>query len=196
MRIARVSLAGLRAISPKRRRTLRGYNGHFPAFAAEIVGATRTVTILRDPVERTISMLKQRQRRHAPHMSLTDLYEDPDVFSRFLDNHQTKMFALEARDDPESFTDAIRIDRARLDAAKERLASIDVIGFQEDHHGVVQAARQAFGWPEPQATWSANVSPETDVPSGLRERIAEDMGWDRELYDFAAGLVAGRAAAA
>lgn len=179
----RVLLSELRAAG-----AYRGYTGHFPAFAAEIVGATKTVTILRDPVERTISMLKQHQRLRAPDQTLEAIYADPDVSGKFLDNHQTKVFAMDASDEPESVFDFLPITRARFDAAAERLARCDVVGFQEDHSRLLATARQAFGWPPPEKERHAFVSPPADLSAPFRERIAEDMAWDRELYDFARGL--------
>jgi hypothetical protein len=189
---ARFMLDELRAISPERRRGLRAYTGHFPAFAAELVGASRTATVLRDPVERTISMLKQRQRLHTPEMTLDQIYEDPSVFGPFIDNHQTKVFSMDPSDDPESYMDVIAIDQSRLDAAKERLAAIDVVGVQDDFPGLLRTAQDAFGWPAPRGNFQAFRSEEVPVPDGLRERIAADHPWDRELYGFARQLATER----
>ena len=196
----RLDLEALRAIGARRPR-LRAYLGHFPAFAAETVGATRTVTLLRDPVERVISMLKMRQRPanpptgnvlpRTPHMTLEEIYADPDM-RPWVDNVQTRLFAMEATDRPRSFLDPLPLDAARLDAAKERLASIDVLGVQEDWLGLVRRAEAAFGWNPVSGHPRAFVSDEVVVPDGLRERIADDMRWDRELYDFARRLIADR----
>ena len=171
----RTRLSELRALTPGQRATLRAYSGHFPAFAAELVGATKTMTVLRDPVKRAISMLKQRQRRWAPDKSLVELYEDPVVFNRFVDNHQTRIFALDPSDDPASFMADVRLDRARLDAAKERLASIDVVGVQERYGQFLEAVQHEFGWPPQSRRWAANVGAKVEIPDGLAERIAEDM---------------------
>ncbi|HEX8104644.1 MAG TPA: hypothetical protein VF533_18650 [Solirubrobacteraceae bacterium] len=200
----RLDLDALRAIPDRRRANLRAYLGHFPAFATELVGATRTVTLLRDPVERVISMLKMRQRPanpptgnvlpRTPHMSLEEIYADPDVWP-WLDNVQARLFAMQASDRPASFLDPVALDATRLDAAKERLASIEVVGVQEDWLGVVRDAERAFGWNPVSGHPRALVSEDVPVPGGLREQIAEDMVWDRELYAFAVELIARRRAA-
>lgn len=200
----RLDLEALRTIPQERRARLRAYLGHFPAFAAEMVGANRTVTLLRDPVERVISMLKMRQRPgnpptgnvlpRTPHMSLDEIYADPDM-RPWVDNVQARLFALQPSDRPASFLDRIELDRARLDAAKERLASIEVVGVQEDWLGVVGRAEAAFGWKPVRGHPRAFVSDDVPVPDGLRDQIAEDMRWDREIYDFAVELIARRTAA-
>ena len=200
---AQMRLDALRAIPQARRAGLRLYFGHFPAFAAEIVGATRTVTVLRDPVERVVSLLKQRQRPanpptghwlpRTPHLTLEEIYDDPGT-RPWVDNVQARVFAMEPTDDPVTFLDPIVLDRARLDAAKARLASFDVVGVQEDFAGLVGQAQKVLGFKPLVGMPRAFVAEEVPVPDGLRERIAEDMAWDRELYDFAVGLIADRGA--
>lgn len=184
----RIALGELRAAAS--RSAFRAFSGHYPAFGADVVGATRTVTVLRDPVERSISMLKQHQRLHAPDRTLEEVYADPDVFARFIDNHQTKVFSLREADELPSVFGVIRVDGARLDAAKERLARIDVVGVQEDHAALLEAAQRTFGWPPPsQQRWGFR-SKQVEVPAGLRERIAEDNPYDMELYDWVVREVA------
>jgi hypothetical protein len=195
---ARFMLDQLRAIPAERHRRLLAYTGHFPAFAADIVGASRTITLLRDPVERTLSHIKQHQRLRpgCSGLTLEQMYDRVEDFTAYYDNHQTKIFSMSAADAPTSFIDTIKIDRARLDAAKERLASMDLVGLQEDFDGAIRAARAMFGWEPPAGSWRAWPGHEAEVPDSLRERIAADNAWDLELYEFAVGLVAARAAAA
>lgn len=190
-----ITTGPLLAVAPERRAGLRGYSGHWPAFAADLVGATRTFTILRDPVERTISHLKQQQRDHHPDWTLEQLYADEFTFAAFLDNLQTRVFAMRAEDGHDTFMAKLPLDASRLDMAKERLASLDVVGLCEDHPGAVRALQDTFGWDPPAKEWRVKVGHDVPVDGALRERIAEDMAWDRELYDFAAGLVAERSRA-
>lgn len=54
----------LAVLPDERRRRIRVYTGHFPYAAREILGGDIvTVTILRDPVKRTISLLRQFRRK-------------------------------------------------------------------------------------------------------------------------------------
>lgn len=184
------SLEELRGIDPGRRANIRGYRGHFPAFAADIVGATKTFTLLRHPVDRVVSHVTQQQRQHRPDATLEAVYDDPFYFPVFFDNHQTKVFALGEEDEAGSFMSTIPFDAGRLEAAKERLASYDVVGLQEDHPAAVRAIQAAFGWEPPKKEWWAMVGGAVDVPQRLRDRIAEDNAWDMELYDWAVRTVA------
>ena len=64
---------------PERRATIRGYMGHYPYVASQLLGEDPvTLTILRDPVERTISYLKHCKRYHDHHreLSLEEIYRD------------------------------------------------------------------------------------------------------------------------
>lgn len=189
---AHFMLDELRAASHERGTRLRGYSGHFPAFAADLVGATKTVTLLRHPVERTISYLKQCRRSHKHHagLRLEKVYADEFYFKAFIENHQTKIFSMTPGDGVESYMDAIAIDATRLDAAKERLAAIDVVGVQERYPQALLAVQDAFGWDRPSEDWHVRKAREVPVSDDFRDQIAEDNAWDIELYDWAASTVA------
>ena len=58
-----VSVSRLLRLSPERRAAIRIYTGHFPFVASELLDLDLvTLTLLRDPVERTISVLKHFKR--------------------------------------------------------------------------------------------------------------------------------------
>jgi serine O-acetyltransferase len=101
-----VSVSRLLRLSPERRAAIRVYTGHFPFVASELLDLDLvTMTLLRDPVERTISVLKhfkRLSRRYHSH-ELDDIYADPFVFAHFIENHQTRMFSVTADDKPEAF---------------------------------------------------------------------------------------------
>ena len=103
---AYVSIRRLMALSPERRAAIRMYTGHYPFVASELVGPdVRTLTLLRDPVDRTISVLKHFKRLSKRYRTyaIEDIYEQPFVFAHFIENHQTRMFAVTADDKPEAF---------------------------------------------------------------------------------------------
>ncbi len=101
-----VSMSRLLSVSPERRAAIRIYTGHFPFVAAELLDEDlTTLTMLRDPVDRTFSVLKhlkRRAKRYHDHR-LEEIYDDPFVFVHFIENHQTRMFAITADDKPEAF---------------------------------------------------------------------------------------------
>jgi hypothetical protein len=210
-----VSIGRLLAVPPERRRAIRIYTGHFPFVACELLGIElRTLTMLRDPVERTLSVLKHFQRhfdRYEP-LSLAALYDDPFLFENFVHNHQTKLFSITAADRPETFASTmthaenrarhlggpdpvasttIAVDAARLALAKSNLARVDLVGVNERYPDFVERLRARFGW------WPAGVdtSARVNVADGaltadaaLRRRIADDNAFDIELYAFALEL--------
>ena len=170
------SLADLAAVTPARRAAIRMYAGHFPYMARDIIGGDpTTITLLRDPVERTVSMLKHFKRLHERfhHLSLDEIYDDAFVFRHFIENHQAKVFSVTPADRPRTIAsrvtyqeihdyltavpsrrdeasvsagDTITIDRDRLARAKENLAQVDVVGLNDRYDAFVAALRDRFGW--------------------------------------------------
>ena len=91
------SIPKLLELSPERRARIRVYAGHLPYVASELLEIDLVrLTLLRDPVDRTVSMLKHVKRlfeRYAE-FSIDAIYDDDAVFRHYLDNAQTKVFAL------------------------------------------------------------------------------------------------------
>jgi Sulfotransferase family len=196
-----LSVPYLLGLAPERHSRIRVYTGHFPFVATELLGGPfTTVTLLRDPIERTISLLRQF-RRKAPWLdpshpvmashTLEEVYEQPIVFEPLIHNHQTKIFSMDASDEPQSYMDVIAVDAARLDVAKRNLASIDVLGLTERYDDFLRDIEARFGWViEPDARANATPASEIEpVSEALRRRIAEDNPFDVELYEYARGLV-------
>ncbi len=80
---------------------LRMVRGHFP-YAVRSLLHDRYVamTLLRDPVDRTLSYLKHCRRYHVEHreQELEKIYEDPWFNATFIQNYQTKMFSMSAQE--------------------------------------------------------------------------------------------------
>ncbi|MDZ7732471.1 MAG: hypothetical protein U5R31_04585 [Acidimicrobiia bacterium] len=71
--------------------------GHLPLVAARLVDpALPALILLRDPVDRAVSFLKQIRRDVRPGASLEELYEEEWLAIRVIDNHQTKVLSLSA----------------------------------------------------------------------------------------------------
>jgi hypothetical protein len=191
MQIANIGINYLTGLPPERRARIRVYTGHFPFVAAELVGLELvTLTILRDPVERTISYLKHCKRYHEEHreLSLEEIYRDEFHFPCFIHNHQAKIFSMTTDDRLESYMDVIEVDDQRLEIAKDNLEQVDVLGLHEQYDEFVDALRHRFGWRFDRAR-NRRVSREKwEVPPELRQLIADDNSADVSFYEHAKQL--------
>lgn len=184
----------LRAITPERRAQIQAYVGHFPAVAADLVAdelddGVCTITVLRDPIERTISYCKMRSRDPGHEgMSFEDIYDDDFDFPCFIHNHQTKVFSMTRDDKLETFMDVIAVDEARLDIAKANLERIDIMGLQERSHDVLAAVADRYGWSLEGVEDQHIGRDDWSIPDSFRERIANDNAIDIELYRYACSL--------
>jgi hypothetical protein len=80
---------------------LRLVLGHVPYAARSLLNNEYVaMTLLRDPVNRTLSYLKHCRRYHPEHskMTLEQIYEDPWFYASFICNYQTKIFAMSAQE--------------------------------------------------------------------------------------------------
>ena len=181
-------VSSLAELSPERKLRIRAYAGHFPFVATEIIGDPDLVllTILRDPVERTLSYLRHCKRYHPVHQDLSfeEIYEDSTFFGPFILNHQTKIFAMTNEDRPEYCYDVIDVDDRRLDIAKSNLERVDIVGFQDRFEDFLLELEARFGWTIPTTT-RLREGAEEPVSKALRQRIASDNAIDMEFYEFA-----------
>jgi AraC-like DNA-binding protein len=193
----RFNIRYLTALPPERLARIRLYMGHFPFLAAQLLGVELvTITILRDPVERTISFLKHCKRYNEHHhaLSLEHIYEDTFQFWTLIRNHQTKLFAMTRGDNPESYLDFIEIDDGRLEIAKTNLERVDVLGLQERFPELLEDLVRRYGW-HVGSVRNFHVSRERQqVSRSFRRRIAEDNATDLEFYEYAQGLYEARRA--
>ena len=78
---------------------LRMVAGHIPYATRRLFQAQfTTLTVLRDPVERTVSYLRHCRQFHPEHadMSFEEIYEQPWFNAMFIDNYQTRLFSMTA----------------------------------------------------------------------------------------------------
>jgi len=177
-----------------RRDQIRVLTGHFPICTAELLDAEfRTFTILRDPVERTLSYLRHH-RNTTPadaESPLEEIYEDPGNFRHFIQDHMVKMLSLKAEElRPTAMMTVIELDRERLETAKRALEGMDAFGLQEDLEEFVLRLKRLYGW-DLGPPVRENVTAPVEVPGSFRERIAEDNRLDVELYEHARALLRG-----
>jgi hypothetical protein len=173
---------------------IRVITGHFPLCTAELIdGRLTTLTLLREPVERTLSYLRHHRENEAAdrHKPLEEIYDVPLRFHGLTHNHMTKMLSLTSAEmaaDLPMLT-RVKFTRDHLERAKEALAGMDAVGLQERFEEFCDRLAARFGWRlgEPE---TRNVSTPVEVPESFRARIAEDNALDVELYEFAKQLLA------
>jgi Sulfotransferase family len=189
--LANTQIDYLTALSPERRDRIRVFTGHFPFVAVELLGVDAiTLTILRDPVERTISYLRatRRYQEEYQHHSLQQIYEDPVPFLGLIKNHQAKLFSLTLADQPESQRHVIDVDAERLALAKANLGRVDMVGLHERYDEFLATLERRFGWRFGHVgNWFVSRS-RREVPASFRRRIAEDNQADMEFYEHACQL--------
>ncbi|MGQ0830572.1 MAG: hypothetical protein ACT4OV_02735 [Microthrixaceae bacterium] len=198
-----LSVPYLLSLSEERTASIRVYIGHFPYVVRELMGVPmRAATVLREPVARTVSLLRQikRQqpwedepatRRPVADLPLEEVYEHPRVFAPLIQNHQTKIFSMTPDDDPQSYMDVVEVDAARLARARTNLEEVDVLGVMEHFDWFVDDLEAAFSWKVVRSA-RKNVTPDEDlgpVSPSLLKRIASDNALDIELYERARDLV-------
>jgi hypothetical protein len=170
---------------------VRVVTGHFPLCTTELLGGDfTTFTVLRDPVERTLSLLRRRQdaEERFHDRAFEDIYTDESLHD-IIRNHMVKMLSLTVDElEAAPLVMEVDFDEARLERAKANLRDrIDVFGLQEHFDDFCADLSGRFGW-DLGAPRFANRTKQAMVSDALRERIADDNSVDRALYDFARQL--------
>jgi hypothetical protein len=173
---------------------IRVITGHFPLCATEVLGGDwRTFTVLREPVERTLSYLRHHKKLTPADadLPLEAIYEDPLRFYGLVHNHMVKMLALRPEEMTASAMTLVEFTDDHLVRARAALEGLDVIGVQEEFEPFCDALSQRFGWAlgPPQRS---NFTPEVPVADSFRRRIAADNALDVALYEHALELLARR----
>jgi hypothetical protein len=187
-------IAPIRRVQPEDRAAIRIFHGHFPYLVGAMVGADTTLTILREPVERTISHMRHCRKHFAAHRdkSLEEIYEDGWLHPLFFRNYQVKQFALTAEDDPKAHNEDIVVDGHRLRTGIENLERVDVLGLTDHFEDFVDEVVARFGWNLRPPRRLQVGSGSSDVPASLRSRIVEDNRLDLEFYERARTIHAER----
>jgi hypothetical protein len=170
---------------------LRVITGHFPLCTVELLGVPFvTMTVLRDPIERTLSALRDTRERDAAFRGspLEEIYADPVKFRCLIQNHMVKMLSITPEEMTDGFLTVMDLDATHLERAKHNLVEwIDVWGVQEHFEEFCDELVQRFGW-NLGAPRFANRSKPFDADDRLRSHIASDNQLDVELYRFALDL--------
>lgn len=177
-----------------RREEIAVVTGHFPLCTTEVLGEKfRTFTTLRDPVERTLSFLRHHKRAIVADQqaSFEEVYGHPVRFHGLIHNHMVKMFSLRPEEMDAGAMTFVAFTDEHLERAKEGLATVDVVGIQEQFEDFYDELVRRFGFADDERL-NANSTRRVEVSQSFRDRIAEDNALDVEFYAFAQKLVASR----
>jgi hypothetical protein len=157
--------------------------GHFPLVARDILPKpVKTITFLRDPLERALSHLKHVQRQR-PHQTLMQLLDDRELRTVICTDRMTWFFSR--KDGEEAIYSRLSVpDRARLEMAREGLATVEFIGLTEEFDASIRLCEAMFGLRFPPATRDNVATEVEEALEPVRERLLEDVRLDRELYEF------------
>ena len=122
----------LLSAEPRRLRRMGMIAGHLPAVIVDVLAERLgqdmpSATIVREPVDRVISHLKQcRSAAGLEHLPLEAVYDDPRFHEPYLTDHQTKVFAADRQALTESPADSThgRMLTDNREAIAEVLASV------------------------------------------------------------------------
>jgi hypothetical protein len=150
------------------------------------------LSVLRPPVERTLSYLRHQQKLHAEDRAkpLEEVYEDEFRFNGLIRNHMTRMFSIAA--DEMTSGDGVLTDvpdtRERLERAKEGVAGLDAFGLQPRFEEFWDDIAARYDLVRGEPLRSNTTDGESEVSAAFVDRIVEDNALDVELYDFAERL--------
>lgn len=178
-------LPHLRARWPERRADVKMLTGHFPLATAELLGGRFVIaTVLRPPVERTLSHLRHHRQMHPEkgNLALEDIYDDAQLFETQLQNLMVKMLGSTAAEiDPDGLLSKVRCTNVHLERAVERLAGIDVLGVTDDLDRVQVQLSNVLGL-QLGETLHVNKTKPVDIDPAFAERIRRDNALDTALY--------------
>ena len=193
-RISVISVAHLRKRWAARGEQIRLLTGHFPVRTVELLGAPFvTVTVLREPVERTLSFLRhqaeRRQRGATEDTPLVQIYEDPFRFQHMIQNHMVRTLSLSPEEmlAHDGVLTPVPYTAERLELAKEGLSGLGLFGLQDHFDDFCDELAARYGLDVGKPLRSNTTEP-ADVPAGFIDRIAEDNALDMELYEYACAL--------
>lgn len=176
-----------------RRDDLRLIAAHFPLCTTELLDADFvTLSVLREPVERTLSYLRHQQMLHRADRasSLEEVYDDPFRFNGLIRNHMVRMFSISVEElEP---GDGVLTDtpdtRERLERAKDGVAGLDAFGLQSGFEEFWNDFATRYDLEVGEVLHKNATESFTQPSESLIDRIKEDNALDVELYEFAENL--------
>lgn len=219
---AKVFVEGLLALSDERRAAIECYSVHMPAWIAEHVAPDfTTLTVLREPVARTISHLRHIARIEYAPDDIEEIYDDPGWHGR-LTNYQTRLFALSKQDYDDDRERAQRfgeeadednrrqllldlqqvwttgitspgaLDDTHLSRAITRLDGFDEVATTENIQALVDRLGPRLGCTLPPIPHVNAAADPQPAPAALTARIRRDNELDIAFYEHTLELIADR----
>lgn len=188
------------------------FMSHVAAATIDVLGFEGLrLTLLRHPVDRAISHLRQtvdiaRRVTDTP-IEPEQIYEQEVVREWAYANHQIRAFSLGpdelddwdsgmiaqlmspwwCTDPPDLENAPIPMDQLRLGRARATLDTFDLVGVTERLDLFADALSERLGV-EVRPDLRANIGSDIEISADLRDRLAEDNQLELELYDYARKL--------
>jgi hypothetical protein len=187
----------LRDVFEERGDDIRAVVGHFPLCTVDLLGVPfTTITVLRDPLPRTLSFLRHRREKlpDRADASLRELYGEPRTLHALIHNHMTRMLGMTADQMTNGMATMVPHDEGLLRRAEEGLERIDVVGLQERFGDLCADLEARFGWDLGEELRANATSPDPEeIDDWFELQIRNDNDLDFRLYQYAVDLVARRA---
>jgi len=159
--------------------------GHLPFIVRDLLPPdTRIVTVLRDPIARSISVLRftKRRKKEYMHMTLDEVLDVAPMRDAMITNYQTKVFSIRHIDELESVNHPLLLKPWRLDLALENLADCDMVAFTERFSRIPDRLDE-LEIPHGDTLRTNTAQPaDPDGSEELIERIAGFVDLDLKLY--------------
>jgi len=192
------------AFSPARLATYRFAKGHSDRWT-HVIQTAICITMLRDPVLRTIShyryLLRTRRRHHhralmPQRIGLKEFVCDPRFYEHVV-NVQVRGIVGPVKGRPEGYDDPNAMSgEALLVLAKQRLDQLAFVGLTERFSESVELLAYTFGWAPVVRIPFLNAAPEPpnpdSIPHDTLDAIMERTSLDAELYAYATKLFEAR----
>jgi hypothetical protein len=169
--------------------------GHYAARLVEVLpahlpGRWRTVTFLRDPVARTLSMISHSAKyrpgipglRRFRKVNIGRALADPGFIESQVRNYQAKVFAMDPTGDVNA---PFAVDAASFRRARAALEAADVVGLTERLEPSIRLFEATSGIAVAESVPQRNVSRGYNATDEELERVRALVPWDIELYELA-----------
>lgn len=160
--------------------------GHFGGRVLFPELGVKTVTVLRDPLDRMISHFYHYQRgKNRVEMTLDSVLDSKSAIGGVLLSNPMARHLAAAKGQPMA-------EEKIVDLAKEHLSEYELVGITEDLPSFFGACSERFGWPAPPGDIhrrrGENRKP---MEPALQDRFRERLALDYEIYNHTKALVLG-----